>query len=131
MSGFRVLVFQQSEVFEWRAHPDSLPMFFDVAAMREYARAEVPEGVEVCGMELTASIVKHCLEHRGVSEARAMALPPEALQDPAIGCELPDGTMLTVDGHHRLVAWYRRGFRVVPVRLFARDTWPRFLRERL
>lgn len=110
---------EQSEVFSW-LDPESKELFhFDIAPMRAYAEAGSP-GVEKVCFQIEPEMAELFMKDRAVDvehvKHTAMELIDRAMLptfdasterslQPLIGVSMPDGTHLTVDGHHRLVMW--------------------------
>lgn len=68
-------------------------------------------------------------ERRGVEQAKIDRLKEPYLSIPVIGVEFPDGSTLTVDGHHRLVRLAERGDKTYRMIHFPLGTWGNFIVE--
>jgi len=108
------------EVFSW-IDPDTKEIFhFDVEGMRAYAEAGLP-GVEKVRFPIEFEMAEMFLKDRFVDmeyvkniiakleskfrQNGALDFTKEKALQPLLGIAMPDGTHLTVDGHHRLVLW--------------------------
>jgi len=67
--------------------------------------------------------------HRGVEEWKVLRLCEPYLSLPIIGVTMADGSVLTVDGHHRLVALARAKRQEVKMYIFPLGTWGPFVLE--
>ncbi|MBF0325563.1 MAG: hypothetical protein HQL42_10870 [Alphaproteobacteria bacterium] len=77
----------------------------------------------VVPITLTREYVTHTLRRRGVSGGKAARLPDEALAVPGIALWMGDH-MEIIDGNHRVVARWRRGFRDYSVVLLPSSVLP-------
>lgn len=80
----------------------------------------------VVPIKLSREYVTHTLRRRGVSNGKAARLPDEALAVPGIALWLRD-TMEIIDGNHRVVARWRRGFRDYSVVLLPSSVLPEII----
>jgi hypothetical protein len=71
--------------------------------------------------------VQLCLEQRGIEPHRLVRLTTEQLDDPILGARFPDGTTLTVDGHHRYVRRYQLNHKTITMWVMFPLHWKRFL----
>jgi hypothetical protein len=111
---------------------------FDVTGIRQLAIAEFPE-VMVCAFSamtmadgIQRDALAYLIANREVDHDRCLELTTEQLQDPLIFLLCPAGTNgegeshLLVDGIHRLVAGYTRGYSDFRFRMVPMDRAPRF-----
>lgn len=89
-------------------------------ACLEKGTAELMLGVAL-DMEFV-DMVRHC---RGIEEHRVKRLTEPYLSKPILGVWMDDGSMLTIDGHHRLVRRADEGMTTFDVIVFSE--WAEFL----
>jgi len=114
------------ETFEWTDPDGSRTLRFNVTAMRQFAEHR-GRGSERIVFPIEVEHVRIALEEREVDVERARALPEEIKIEPLIGCIMEDGTVLTVDGHHRLVRLFLDRHPMASMWLFDLEMWPLFL----
>lgn len=66
-------------------------------------------------MPIDAALAAFVVSSGGVEEARIKAFPFSKIDEPGIGCLFADGTLLLVDGNHRLVKRVRFGLKMMKI----------------
>lgn len=98
------------EVF---THIDSVSMVarhINASAMLRDAPRRIKEGkAQVITAEFDALFIQFIREHRGLEQGKLDRLVEPFLSIPILGFWMDDDTMLTVDGHHRLVRLFDAG----------------------
>jgi hypothetical protein len=64
---------------------------------------------ELLTVEIDPAFITYIIQHRGIEPWKVERLVAPYLNEPIIGVQMPDGSVLTIDGHHRLVRWRRAG----------------------
>lgn len=114
------------EMFTWIDPGDGRLFTFNVWSMAKYA-ATRPPSVERIQFTIDPAHVAMILAHRSVDVSYARRLTLAELRVPLIGVEMPDGTTLTVDGHHRYWRWFDLGMPDALMDRFAVDAYAEFL----
>jgi hypothetical protein len=128
------------EIFTHVDPDDGAIRVFDVTAMLAHAmqiveQAVVPVaaleavGIEAVNAAMEARHAEYVLRDCGIEDWKLARLCEPYLRWPALAVELPDRTTLQVDGHHRLVRWYRAGRDSYPLLRFRLGAWEPFLLE--
>ncbi len=101
---------------------------FNPSAMYRALPELLPEGrVKAITAELDKGFVSHILAKCGVEDEKLGRMKDPYLHVPVIGVDMEDGTVLMVDGHHRLVVLAARGEETYRMYLFPIGVWERFL----
>lgn len=110
---------------------DGKVMHINVTEMQRYINRAVdrPAGVIAVLVEVELGFAQFIRRRRGVEQWKLDRLHGMWLERPLIGVGLPDGTTLTVDGHHRYVRLAEMGRTELKYFLFALGSWERFLVE--
>lgn len=85
--------------------------------------------VRLIECEMDPEFVAFIRERRGVEQGKLDRLREPFLSIPVVGVEFPDGSTLTVDGHHRLVRLHERGDKTYRMIHFPLGTWGDFIVE--
>jgi hypothetical protein len=132
-------VIVQGEVFT-HVDADGTTRVFDVSGMLEHAMRVVDEatadhpaaaleraGIEAINAVMDPAHAEYVLRDCGIEDWKLERLCRPYLGWPALAVELPDRTTLQVDGHHRLIRWWRAGRESYPLLRFRLGAWERFL----
>lgn len=101
---------------------DGIRRQFDVLTLKALIRAN-PGSWKLTVVPLTRSQAKFIQETRSIEEAKVRALPLSILNEPGIACRFPDGSVLIVDGNHRLVKRTLRGLKSMDFWLADQPDW--------
>jgi hypothetical protein len=63
----------------------------------------------------------------GIEEKKVESLPLSFDVLPIFVCHMPSDTHLIIDGNHRIIKFYRLGFRELPGAMFEQNIWEKFL----
>jgi hypothetical protein len=132
-------VLEPIEVFTHVDDQTGIVRVFDVTAMNRYALRALlvyssPEQLAEAGLkliehDLDPKHVAFVLEARGVEPAKLDRLCEPFLSYPTLAVLEPDGTTRDVDGHHRMVRWWREGRRTAFMVRFSAAVAEQFLLE--
>lgn len=75
---------------------------------------------------LNDSVLHSVLQERGVDLQYANSLPEERKREPVLGLLWEEGTMLLVDGHHRIAALHNAGAEEFRAYLLPMSIWERY-----
>lgn len=101
---------------------------FNPSAMYRELPELLPQGrVKAITAEMDKSFIAHILAKCGVDDEKLGRMKEPYLSVPVIGVDMPDGTVLMVDGHHRLVVLAAKGVETYRMYLFPIGEWERFL----
>ena len=89
---------------------DGTVRIFSLLFLRKSIR-KYPHRWRLTELPIDDAQAQYVIENRGVDEARAKTLPLSVINDPGIALIWPDGSLLTVDGNHRLVRRVALGMR--------------------
>jgi hypothetical protein len=113
------------EVFTHIDH-DGTVRHFNASAMLRSAKRYVESGkCEAMTAHLDQQFARFALEQRGIEQWKLDRLEEPYLSAPIISVQWKDGSVLTVDGHHRYVKKAQRGNTEVRMLLF--KEWDEFL----
>lgn len=93
----------------------------------------VPEGREAGYVSLiTAAMDREFMEkvvipHRGTEQWKLDRLCEPYISTPILGVKIAGGTVLTVDGHHRLVRLYKQNAPTYDMYVYEEGAWERFV----
>ena len=111
------------EIFTWNG-PDGVLHF---NATRAYLWAlRGGEGVSRVIANVSADQIEQIRRERGIEQRKLDRLCEPWLSMPIVAVQMPGGTVLTIDGHHRLVKRGPGEFRFL---LIAEPYWKQFLVE--
>lgn len=103
-------------------------MHINASAMIRNVEQHLKDGsAEACMVEMDHEYVKYVRENRGVEQWKIDRLVEPFLSMPAVGVWTPDGSCLTVDGHHRMVRWAERGDETYRIVIFSWATLALYL----
>ena len=105
---------------------------FNASAMQRAAPAFAKTGrVALLTVAIDPEFISFVLRVRGIERPRVERLAEPYLSMPILGADMDDGSVLTVDGHHRLVALYERGVATYEIYIFKKEDWLPFIVEDL
>lgn len=99
---------------------------FNATKMREWALLHL-NNVELLTVPIDPSYISFIVHARGVEDGKINRMREPYLSQPVLGVHFPDGSTLTVDGHHRLVKRFMLGMPLYDIIRFPLGTWERFL----
>lgn len=115
------------EVFTHIAE-DGTVRHFNASAMLRAVPSLLASGkITHIQVAMDKEFVEFIIQRRGVKRAKLEKLCEPHLSKPVIGVEGKDGTVLTVDGHHRIVVLDSLGAEDYGMYLFPLGTWDAFL----
>lgn len=79
--------------------------------------------VDLGEVDLGAADVDFIYRKHGIEDAGLLRLSAKKLETPGIMCDLPDGTVVVVDGNHRYVRRYRDGLRSMKFYRLTEPQW--------
>lgn len=101
---------------------DGLVRHFSIPTLTRMIRTK-PEDWSLSSLPLTKVDVDHVLKNNGVEKERIKAYPLSKLDIPGIACIFPEGSILIVDGSHRLVKRFRRGLKTMEFYMAPENVW--------
>lgn len=115
------------EVFSWVSMNGTEELHFRTTIMKRFLDAN-PEFAKGCRFttEMDGDFAEHVGKFNGLEEDHFNTVTPYRLDEPVLGCIMPDGTVLLVDGSHRYYMRYLRGCDTVEYYLFPQELWARF-----
>lgn len=117
-------VLPSDEVFS-HTSPDGVVRHFNTSAMvRALFQRKVTPACAVC--PLTEGLVSHIRKNHGVEEHHLSSVDSK-LDTPILLVEFETGETLLVDGNHRVVRRWDKGFKTVDVVIFKPGQWEAFL----
>lgn len=118
------------EIFTHIDEETALSLHINASAMLRAAELHLITGeAQVITTYIDPEFIKFIRERRGVEQWKVDRLEEPYLSLPAIGVWMPDGSCLTVDGHHRLVRWAERGDETYRIVVFDWDALGQYLVE--
>ncbi len=101
---------------------DGVVRHINASAMLRDAEKAIKAGfAEVVETYIEADFIDVILTKRGVEKEKLDRLCEPYLSMPCIGIWWHDGSVLTVDGHHRLVRWCARGDKTYLILIYANE----------
>lgn len=115
------------EVFTHISDDGTVRHFNPSAMYRAVPKLLIEGRVQRIRAEMDLGFVDFILRRRGVESPKLSRMKEPYLSIPIIGAEMADGTVLTVDGHHRLVVLARKDVKTYEMFLFPQKEWEAFL----
>lgn len=116
------------EVFTHIDDNDGTVRHFNPSAMyRAVPDLLLPGRIQLITASIDPEFVAFILARRGVEDGKLARMKEPYLSLPLIGAMMDDDTVLTVDGHHRMVVLSRLQRPTYNVYLFPRTEWEKFL----
>lgn len=101
---------------------------FNATAMSAAAEFLVTTGqVDFLTVAIDHEFVDFVKNRRGVEDWKIKRLCEPHLSKPIVGALMRDGSVLTVDGHHRMIRWADAGKETYEIYVFHTDTWQGYL----
>lgn len=114
------------EIFTYHYAQTGVTWNFNATKM--FAHASQPDsGIECVEVPIDAWFAEFVRRHRGIEQWRLDRLQEPYLSLPIVGVDMPDGTFLTVDGHHRLMRQYQLGRSWIACYRYPLGQWEHFL----
>lgn len=121
---------QFDEVFTHIDEETGLVLHVNASAMFRAAEQHLACGeADAITTYIDHEFIQFIVERRGVEQWKIDRLEEPYLSVPALGVWMPDGSVLTVDGHHRLVRWAARGDDTYRIVVFKWETLWQYLIE--
>lgn len=114
------------EIFSHEDEVDGTVRHFNATRMLKWA-LDNTDKVEHFDVELDPHFVGYVISSRGIEFWKVESLCEPYLSLPVIGVEMADGSTLTVDGHHRLVRYYKDDRTIYQMIRFPLGVWEEFL----
>lgn len=106
---------------------DGAVRHINASALMRDAEDALNYGVaDVIELPMEGEFVQFIRDSRGVEEHRLARLCEPYLSMPCLGIEFPDGGVLTVDGHHRIVKWHALGHTTYRMVLYHGSQLPKY-----
>ncbi len=118
------------EIFTHIDEETGLVLHINASAMLRAAERHLACGEAVAiTTYMDPEFIQFIRERRGVEQWKIDRLEQPYLSMPCIGVWMPGGSVLTVDGHHRLVRWAERGDETYRIVVFKWEVLPQYLVE--
>ena len=117
------------EIFEWVEPETEKHVFFNASKLYEVGVACILNDivniylVEWRNILMDREFVSKFPEMRGIDVEKAKNLPEYVLKIPSVALEMDDGSVLMVDGHHRIYHLYLENKESYPVLFFPLGQW--------